>query len=52
MSGGELAPSPFGSLVGFELNFWRDGEAEVHLPFRDGDPDARVTLSPASPTTG
>ena len=52
MSGGELAPSPFGSPVGSELNFWRDGEAEVHLPFRDGDPDARVTLSPPSPTTG
>lgn len=32
--GGELAPSPFGSLVGSELKFWRDGAAEVHLPVR------------------
>ncbi len=30
-----LRPSPFGSLVGSELKFWRDGKAEVHLPFRD-----------------
>jgi len=32
---GKLAPSAFGSLLGSELKFWRDGEAEVHLPFRD-----------------
>ena len=32
---GEIAPSPFGSLLGSELKFWRDGKAEVHLPFRD-----------------
>lgn len=35
MNGGKIAPSPFGSLVGSELKFWRDGEAEVRLPFRD-----------------
>ena len=35
MTGSGLAPSPFGSLVGSELRFWRDGEAEVRLPFRD-----------------
>ena len=35
MSGSELAPSPFGSLVGSELRFWRDGKVEVHLPIRD-----------------
>ena len=34
-SGGKLAPSAFGSLLGSELKYWRDGEAEVHLPFRD-----------------
>ena len=33
--GSGLRPSPFGSLVGSELKFWRNGEAEVHLPFRD-----------------
>ena len=35
MTGSGLAPSPFGSPVGSELRFWRDGEAEVRLPFRD-----------------
>ena len=30
-----LVPSPFGSLLGSELKFWRDGAAEVHLPYRD-----------------
>ena len=34
-SGGKLVPSAFGSLLGSELKCWRDGEAEVHLPFRD-----------------
>ncbi len=33
--GSGLAPSAFGSLLGSELKFWRGGEAEVHLPFRD-----------------
>ncbi len=33
--GSDLAPSAFGSLLGSELKYWRDGKAEVHLPFRD-----------------